>query len=77
MADYHRRAGNGALRLIKEPLVALRLISGCHHGMRGTGAVAMLLRKTSENPVTYRRVGLRTLKDAVFSTSPEMEFRIE
>lgn len=77
IANLHRRARVGSLKLVKEPLVAFRLMSGCRHAMRGTGAVAMLLRKTSESDVTYRRVGLRTLKDQTFYGSGEIEVRIE
>jgi hypothetical protein len=61
---------------IKEPLILFRLTSGCDHGMRGVGAAALILRKLSDIPGAYRRVGLRILKDQVFHGSPEMDVRI-
>jgi len=54
-----------------------RLTSGCQYAQRGVGAAVLILRKKKENPPTYRRIGLRTIKNHVFEGSPEVEMRIE
>lgn len=64
-------------RLIEESLIMFRLTSGCQHQMRGVGAAVLILRKCSDAPLTYRRVGLRTLKNHIFEDAAQVEVRIE
>ncbi|SPO04995.1 uncharacterized protein DNG_07680 [Cephalotrichum gorgonifer] len=62
---------------IMEPLVLLRVFSGYDRRMRGAGAATLMLRKVSDDPTTYRRVGLRKVKNRIFAESPEVDIRVE